>query len=107
MIELEIQYRDLLVSKSESEGHVRARINDTVKENQDMNVQVEGMKEQIHLMQLQNNQIGTDIKRQRTINQARQDEIVALQTEIAKKDREAMDIKGQLTGLFHDTHATN
>ena len=28
MIELEIQYRDLMVSKSESEGQVRGRINE-------------------------------------------------------------------------------
>lgn len=71
MIELEIQYRDLLVTKSESEGHVRSRINEAANQNGDMRGQVEKVKEQIHLLQLRNNQVTSDIKRQRTINQAR------------------------------------
>jgi hypothetical protein len=65
------------------------------------------MKEQIHLLQLKNNQVTSEIKRQRTINQARQDEIVALQTECSKKDREALDLKGQLDGIVSDTYTSN
>lgn len=107
MIELEIQYRDLLVSKSQNEGHVRTRINDAANQNGDMRTQVEKMKEQIHLLQLKNNQVTSDIKRQRTINQARQDEIAALQVECTKKDREALELKGQLDGIVHDTYTTN
>mgnify|MGYP006122266623 CR=1 FL=1 len=45
MIELEIQYRDLLVTKSESEGQVRERINETANQNGDMRGQVEKIKE--------------------------------------------------------------
>ena len=107
MIELEIQYRDLLVSKSESEGQVRTRINETASQNGDMRSHVENMKEQIHMLQLKNNQVTSDIKRQRTINQARQDEIVALQTECSKKDREALDLKGRLDSVVHDTYRAN
>ena len=57
-----------MVSKSESEGQMRNRIGETVTGNNDMKHEVETLKEDIHLLQLKNNQVTSEIKRQRTIN---------------------------------------
>lgn len=64
-----------------------------------MRTQVENMKEQVHLLTLKNNQMQNDIKRQKTVNQARQDEIMQVDLECKKKDDEAINLKRALDKL--------
>jgi hypothetical protein len=64
-----------------------------------MRAQVENMKEQVHLLTLKNNQMQNDIKRQKTVNQARQDEIMQVDLECKKKDDEAINLKRALDKL--------
>jgi len=55
MIELELQYRDLLVNKNANEANVKSQINGTQNQNFDIRAQLENMKEQTHLLTLKNN----------------------------------------------------
>lgn len=57
MIELELQYRDLLVNKNANESNVKSQITGTQNQNFDIRAQLENMKEQTHLLTLKNNQI--------------------------------------------------
>ena len=75
MIELELKYRDLITRKANTEQDFKSKIDKTQNYNSDVRAQVENMKEQVHLLQLKNNQLTSDIKRQKTVNQARQDEL--------------------------------
>jgi hypothetical protein len=55
MIELELQYRDLLVKKNSNEASTKTQITSTVNQNFDIRAQLENMKEQTHLLTLKNN----------------------------------------------------
>ena len=50
MIEMELKYRDLVVSKANNESQFRSNIDQTQGNNLDMKSQIENMKEQIHLL---------------------------------------------------------
>ena len=51
------------------------------------------------MLTLKNNQMQNDIKRQKTVNQARQDEIMQVDLECKKKDDEAINLKRALDKL--------
>lgn len=50
MVDLELQYRELLMTKSKTEEQYRGQISNTMGQNQDMKVQIENIKEQVHLL---------------------------------------------------------
>ena len=70
-----------------------------------MRTQIENMKEQVHLITLKNNQLSTEIKRQKNVNHARQEELVSLDIECKRKDDEAMQIKRENSGVLNETNA--
>ena len=54
---------------------------------------------------MKNNQLATEIKRQKNVNHARQEELVSLEIECRRKDDEAMAIKRENGGVLNDTNA--
>lgn len=69
-----------------------------------MRKQINNVKEQVHLLTLKNNQVASEIKRQKAVNVARQDELASVDQECRRRDDEAMALKRENSNVLHDTN---